>query len=147
MLSAIDVAHYVIARTNKIGHGISNLKLQKVLYLIQAEFLVVFDHPCFVDDIEARSFGVVVPSVYNKFKMYGACRIWYLEDRHPEWLQLDVAPDEKYHINCVIDDLLDIHSSDLTQITINQDPWKKTYQKDQRRIIKPSLIKEYFQEE
>ena len=47
MYSAIDVARYIIAHCNRNGQTISNLKLQKILYFIQAEFLVVQDKPCF----------------------------------------------------------------------------------------------------
>lgn len=147
MLSAIDVAHYVIARTNKIDHGINNSKLSKVLYFIQAEFLCVFDRPCFADRIEAWKLGVIVPNVYIKFMDHGALQIWYNEKRNPEWLHLDATPDEQYHIDLIIDSLLKYSSGDLIRITMLQDPWKNTYKEGQKRIIPPSLIKEYFQEE
>ena len=55
MYSVLDVARYVIARSNRAG-AISNLKLQKVLYFIQAEFLVVQNTPCFAEQIEAWDF-------------------------------------------------------------------------------------------
>lgn len=48
MYSVLDVARYVVARSNRAG-TISNLKLQKVLYFIQAEFLVVQNMPCFAE--------------------------------------------------------------------------------------------------
>lgn len=56
MYSVLDVARYVVARSNRAG-AISNLKLQKVLYFIQAEFLVVQNMPCFAEQIEAWDFG------------------------------------------------------------------------------------------
>ena len=65
MYRALDVAKYVIERCNKMGYPISNLKLQKILYFIQAEFLVAFDEQCFQEDIEAWNFGPVVPEVYR----------------------------------------------------------------------------------
>ena len=67
MYNALSVAHYIIDFYNRNNRGISNLKLQKVLYFVQAEFLVgTFDHrPCFSDPIEAWDFGPVVPSVYH----------------------------------------------------------------------------------
>lgn len=55
--SALEVAKYVIYREYNSRHIISNLKLQKVLYFIQAEFLVVNNKPCFKEDIVALDFG------------------------------------------------------------------------------------------
>ena len=74
MYDAIDVSRYVINYSNQHEYGISNLKLQKILYFIQAYFLMsTLNHTaCFQDVIEAWDFGPVVPSVYHEFKQYGA---------------------------------------------------------------------------
>ena len=39
MYSAIDIARYIIWYCKSHGYTISNLKLQKILYFVQAEFL------------------------------------------------------------------------------------------------------------
>lgn len=75
MYSAYDVAHYIIQKFNEMNKAISNLKLQKVLYFIQAEFLVDINKPCFFEEIEAWDFGPVVPTVYRKYKIYGSANI------------------------------------------------------------------------
>ena len=51
----LDVCRHVINYSNEHDYGISNLKLQKVLYFIQAYFLTKKkDHtPCFDEKIEA----------------------------------------------------------------------------------------------
>lgn len=144
MLTAIDLARYVVARTNKIAHGVNLLQLQQILYFIQIEFLTVFDMPCFCDDIEAWKYGARIESVRLEF--FTHLRIWYWEDRHPEWLNLGVTLDEKYHIDAVIDELLPYSGADLMRIVQCQDPWQKTYKEGQRRIIPNSLIKSYFQD-
>lgn len=144
MLSAVDLARYVVARTDKVGYGINLLKLQQILYFIQAEFLVAFDRPCFFDDIEARKYGARIQLVYIDFLGNGAGIIRYSEKRHPEWLNLKVTPNEKYHIDRVISELLPYSGGGLARIVISQDPWKKTYKEGQRQIISNSLIKDYF---
>lgn len=63
MYRAEDVAAYIINKQVDDGYPISNLKLQKILYFVQAEFLVSKDEPCFDDVIEAWDFGPVVESV------------------------------------------------------------------------------------
>lgn len=144
MLSAVDLARYVVARTNKVAHGVNRLQLEQILYFIQAEFLVAFGKPCFADDIEACELGIKIRTVRREFTVYAVGRIWYFEDRHPKWFELNVTPDEKYHIDTVIDELLPYSASDLIRIVQNQDPWKKTYIKGLKRIIPNPLIKDYF---
>lgn len=73
--SAIDVAKYVILRCNTLNKSISNLKLQKVLYFLQAEFLVARNSPCFYEKIEAWDFGPVVPDIYFRYRVYGGATI------------------------------------------------------------------------
>lgn len=55
MNNALDVARYVINYSNEKEYGISNLKLQKVLYFIQACYLIsdLEQGPCFSERIEA----------------------------------------------------------------------------------------------
>lgn len=43
----LDISRYIISYSNKMDYGISNLKLQKVLYFVQAYFLIQTGHPCF----------------------------------------------------------------------------------------------------
>ena len=144
MLNAVDLARYVVARTNKIAHGVNRLQLEQMLYFIQAEFLVTFGSPCFADDIEACELGIKIRTVRREFTGYSVGRIWYFEDYHPKWLDLNVTPDEKYHIDAVIDELLLYSASDLIRLVQNQEPWQKTYVKGLKRIIPNSLIKDYF---
>ena len=51
MYSALLVAKYIIRRCAERGKSISNLKLQKILYFVQAEFLVDLGTCCFPDTI------------------------------------------------------------------------------------------------
>ena len=70
----LEVCRHVINYSNEQDYGISNLKLQKVLYFIQAYFLIdkTKNAPCFDDKIEAWNFGPVVPTAYHEYKQYGS---------------------------------------------------------------------------
>lgn len=73
---AVGIAYYILKYSRKeLNQGISNLKLQKILYFIQAEFLVKKDEPCFEEIIEAWDFGPVIPAVYQEFKVFGSNNI------------------------------------------------------------------------
>jgi len=69
--SADKVAKYFIYLSNKEHRGISNKKLQKILYYSQAWNLVFNDGPLFQEDIEAWVHGPAVRSIYTKYKRFG----------------------------------------------------------------------------
>lgn len=81
----LDVCRYVIGYCNANDYPISNLKLQKLLYFIQAYFLTQLGRPCFAEDIEAWDFGPVVPEAYHQYKQFGAGSIPYVFNDPENW--------------------------------------------------------------
>ncbi len=64
-----DLTNFVILYFKNNGIPLSPLKLQKILYYIQAWHLVFFNgHPLFDEQPEAWVNGPVYPSVYKRFK-------------------------------------------------------------------------------
>ena len=141
--SALEIAKYKIYREYNNGHIISNLKLQKVLYFIQAEFLVVNNCPCFKEDIVATDFGPVVLEVFHKYAVYGGSGIPYL--KKDEFFL--IGKDDLEMIDRVIDELRGYGASTLTLITLRQTPWKKSYVRSRKKTISCKLIKKYFEED
>ena len=66
----INLANQQVIDERGTVEGITNLKLQKILYFAQAAHLAVHEKPLFKEDIEAWKFGPVIPSVYRKYKKY-----------------------------------------------------------------------------
>ena len=77
------IARYVIHRCSQNERPINNLKLQKILYFIQAEFLVGTGKACFDDEIEAWASGPVVPAVYSRYMIFGSTNIPDQEGQEP----------------------------------------------------------------
>jgi uncharacterized phage-associated protein len=72
MASANHVAAYLIGRAmDEDGTGLSNLKLQKLMYYAQGFHLALQGTPLFPERIEAWTHGPVCPAVYHEFKQYG----------------------------------------------------------------------------
>ena len=70
--SAIDVSTYIINYSCDINSPVSNLKLQKLLYYVQAALLVeTGKKKCFESKIVAWEFGPVVVESYQHYKEYG----------------------------------------------------------------------------
>ena len=71
MLSALDVAKYLLYIAFQNGDTITNLKMQKLLYYAQAWYMVNNDAKLlFTDEIQAGKYGPVRPVVYQFFKEY-----------------------------------------------------------------------------
>ena len=154
--SAIDIARYVINYSWDINAPLSNLKLQKLLYFIQGNFLRILNRPCFKDDIEAWKYGPVVPTVYSKFKRYGSNninRIEYIyefEENKYEAIKKDFKPilsdEEAQIIQGVVSACKDYSANYLVKLTHSQSPWKKSYGKN-NNVISIELMREYFCDE
>ncbi len=66
------IADYIIEYAANKKDPINNLKLQKVLYYLEARFLVEKRISLFKEDIEKWRYGPVVPKVYFRFNHLGA---------------------------------------------------------------------------
>lgn len=69
-LSSSEAAQAVVAWADMHGELISNKKLQKLLYYVQA-WSLVFYRPLFDEDFQAWVHGPVAPSVYEEYKKFG----------------------------------------------------------------------------
>lgn len=71
-VNAEDIAEYFIHLSLKAGNkGISNKKLQKLVYYAQAWTLALTKKPLFADKFEAWIHGPAIPSLYRKYKKFG----------------------------------------------------------------------------
>lgn len=155
--NVLDIARYIINYCNEHGYGVSNLKLQKILYFVQAAFLVNINKKCFNESIEAWDFGPVVPEVYHEFKFYGNNNIpsiyEYIDYSNGVWeaekVKFDngiIEIDDRDLINGMIEECCKYSAGRLVEITHNQDPWINAYTKGCNNIITRKSIKKFFGE-
>lgn len=142
MYDVQDVAEYVITYSEAKDYGISNLKLQKILYLIQAYSLIHTKKPCFSEDIEAWDFGPVIPEVYRKYKQFGSTDI-QIRYRSLEEMQKGFEKEDRKRIEEVVDRFADFSAADLTILTQNQAPWNEAFGRKEK-VIRCEDILEYF---
>ena len=67
-LNPIDVSKYIINYLNKKSYPVNHLKLQKLLYYIEAWYTVLTDSNIFSEKIEAWEHGPVIRKVWDYFK-------------------------------------------------------------------------------
>ena len=147
-----DIARYIINYSYKKEYVTSNLKLQKLLYLVQSYFLMVKQEPCFSEKIRAWDFGPVVPEVYREYVKYGACmlppvRKYYVGTRKFEYTDAIIDEDDKKLINQVLDKFADYSSTQLVTLTQHQNPWIDAYIPRANNEITKKAIESYFRED
>lgn len=154
---ALDISRYIINYSNQKNYGVSNLKLQKLLYFVQAEFLAYSDDkaPCFDEEIEAWGFGPVVPCVYQAFKQYGSGNIpsiteyteitdtWQISKK--TFSKNIIKARDRKKIADIIEGLSEYSATALVSITHNQAPWMNSYEKGMNNVITKRSIQEYFE--
>lgn len=136
MQNALTIAGYIVNRCIKSDTPISNLQLQKLLYLMQMAFLKKLGKPCFSDNMEAWQFGPAVPAVYYHFCGFGAMPIWSSQKVDP------VSYSEI--IDQVVDEKKQMHPWDLAaELNHKGSPWDLIYQngKGSHKVIPLELIK------
>jgi len=129
----LDVAHLVVLAASQKGIGVTPLKLQKLLYYLQAWNLVFFNNPIFQDEPEAWVNGPVYRKVYDHYRDYQMYEF------------IKISPEEKQHIDErvveivraigfdasqqeLFDEIISKYgkmaSADLGLRTHSEDPWK-----------------------
>ncbi len=150
------ISKYVINVCHKNNFSISNLKLQYLMYYIQAVFLALENRCCFNDEIEAWASGPVVSSIYGEYKIFGSNNIILVTKI------LDKNPNSKTFYNYIIfddssitntdkeliDEIIKLYgkysTSELRIIACNEDPWKHFYNRNKRVCIPTNVIKKYY---
>lgn len=159
MYDVLEVCRHVINYSNAKKYSISNLKLQKLLYFIQAYFLIASPNkkPCFRQRIEAWDFGPVVPEAYIEYKRYGSVSILPIRYYHLdawgnkyksmpiEYKDNEISEADKKLIDKVIEHFSMYSATDLVAITHNQKPWQQAYERGGNREITLEEMRAYFE--
>jgi len=139
-----DIANYFIYLSNKtnidndITEGITNLKLQKILYFAQAAYLTLNDQKLFSENIEAWQYGPVIPSVYRKYKKYGNQPIPNTNKKISFDKDLCIFLDGIW-------ELFGKYSAvELMNITHKHKPCKDAYSNKTNNIISHEVLRDYY---
>jgi len=152
----LTLSPYLIAKSNLAGDGLTNKKLQKLLYYVKAWGLVYFEDGIIDDDFQAWVHGPVCPEVYNAYKSYkfgliqsdmseeNACKIvnFFGAENHLNQDKLDL-------IDSVFDKYGQMTSLQLELLTHQEEPWKEARKglsptDTSNQIISPVTMKRYY---
>lgn len=135
MYEALDVARYVINRSIELGYPVTNIKLQKLLYFIQKEFIKERGEGCFKEPIVNWRHGAVVEEVYDEYKKYQDVKI---KSRQDSYYEIEVDEDFQFYyglkefnkevivredrllIDTVIEDYKEVETWDMVKLGDNR---------------------------
>ncbi|MDZ4685720.1 MAG: DUF4065 domain-containing protein [Planctomycetaceae bacterium] len=117
-LTASAVAKRIIEFCVEHGDLVTNLKLQKLLYYMQAWHLALHSQPLFAEDFQAGDSGPVEPGVFSEYKEFAGRAIapTGAAMTSPRWLEK--------HIEEVMEVYGRFSAFDLERMTKDEDPWK-----------------------
>lgn len=89
--SALNIANKFILLAGQNGYSLTNMQLQKLVY-IAFGFYAGFRHErLFDDEIQAWNYGPVIPNLYHQLKKYGVGEVTTLLPANPKTSQDESA--------------------------------------------------------
>lgn len=155
MLNANEIADYFIElSTPGTKENITNLKLQKLLYYAQGEYVAhneeSNDEMLFNDRIEAWKHGPVVPEVYRRFSNY-----IFNEISKTEINKANIIKVKEEELDVFLNGVWSIYGSyngkQLERMSHMESPWQRTRGElpayvSSNKEISPQVIKGFFSE-
>lgn len=139
-MRGLEVARYIVNLCLKHGRPVSNLRMQKIMYLAHVYYITKQNKPLIKDDFEAWNIGPIIPEVYWEYSIYASAPIipFYKEDADIDSEKIKVV--EKLIIN-----LSAKKPWTLVELTHLKDgAWDRTYRNGQgnREVIPLTRIYE-----
>lgn len=144
MATALDVANFFIDSAKDTENPMTNMRVNKYVYLAQGYALAKLGRPLFRDEIQAWEHGPVVPALYQLFK--SDIRDEPIRSMRGGYGRNTFSDDE---IQVMIDVLMDFdeYSTEaISRMTHGKDsPWSKAYcGRYSNNPISLDDMKEYF---
>jgi uncharacterized phage-associated protein len=122
------------------------LKFLKLVYLAHGYYLATLDKPFIFEDIEAWTYGPVIPELYRRIKHFDQDVVTKIDDIEPDDIRLNEL--EKAHIKCMFGLYRDYTGPMLSNITHKEGtPWRDIYDNLKHAssvVISNDNIKKYY---
>lgn len=136
MMKAMDCADYIVDQALQNKWQITNLQLQKILFVLVAEYIRKNNNYPLDNNFKAYDYGPVIPQVYAEYSDYGSDPIKSVSD-HEEF-NLDnfefeahtydkknISSEFKKLVKTYLKDLLNINIFDIVEYTHSLPLWEK----------------------
>ncbi len=141
--SAEDVSNWILNKnlenrnSGKEVDGITNLKLQKLLYYASGIYYFYKKCNLIKEDFVAWKHGPVIKHIYYKYNSNGAKEI-----QHNRKITIGIDSETQEILEKMYSKYSKYTAEELRNMTHQESPWKKT---NRNKIIEKDLIKDYFE--
>lgn len=141
--SAKNAALAVLEWAARNGCGITNLRLNLLLYFIQAYFITLSEgrEQCFPEKIEARSYGAVVSDVHSEYRCYGSLCIPHIQEE-----KACISERDRKTVESVAEHFSKMDDNELSELVLKQTPWRNAFHPYCLQEITVKSIADFFLE-
>ena len=141
--SAGDAAKAILEWDARSGCGITNLRLNLLLYFVQAYFITLSEgsEKCFPEKIEARAYGAVVPDVYSDYRCYGSLCIPHIQNE-----DVCISERDRKTVESVAEHFRGMNDAELCALVLKQTPWRNAFHPYFFQEITVKSIADFFLE-
>lgn len=138
---ARQIAEWFIARAGRERKSLTQMKLQKLVYIAHGWNLALYDEPLLIERAEAWKWGPVIRSLYRDFADYGSNPI---SATRP-------MPELDAQTNGLLERIWETYGKftavQLSAMThADNTPWQSAFQRDRTEIISDDAIKTHYLE-
>ena len=156
--SSLAIGNEFIGRALEgAARGLTQMQVQKLVYLAHGWSLGAYDEPLIEDQIEAWKFGPVIRPLYSALSRYGSSPIDKLIRWGEDTVLISSDDDGIAHedltewhaavVNMVWDNYGTYAAFKLSALTHEPGtPWSQVYQDGYKRVIPNNVIREHFKE-
>jgi uncharacterized phage-associated protein len=142
--SPLLIANYFIVKATKDGEILTPMKLIKLVYIAHGWHLALLNMPLISEDVQAWTYGPVVPTLYHTFKRFGSGPVALATPGNTNFDMIDERT--KAILNRVWESYKKYSGTQLSNIThLPNTPWDGTHNAG-LNIIPNALIKRHYKE-
>lgn len=140
--SAEAVSNYLLDEARRRGIRITNLKLQKLLYFAQGFYWRIFNQPLFEAEMQAWTYGPVIPELYRKLK--------HNEDREIKGSlaccdHIDGDKRTTDLLDAILEKFGKMYASQLVDLShVDGSPWAVAWARGKFSTITPDSMRSFF---
>lgn len=143
-VSAQAVANALIRLAAEEKRPLTNMQLQKLVFLGQGYCLALLGSPLYFNNTHAWQWGPVVPKLYKELQKYGSAQV---TEEIPAEDVLSADSKEYGIIQAVWNAYRKFTGSQLSQLThLPGSPWAKTWETSKFGVIPIEAIQTYYRD-
>ena len=139
LVSADDVARYIVDWCKKNKQELTAMKLQKLLYYSQVWSIMKNKQKMFSEEIQAWQHGTVIPDIYHKHKGKFLIHSW----DHGSLQKIENNQKAKTILDLVLNNYGERSGNLLSSLTHSEDPWINARKRDDQVITVEDIYNYY----